>query len=353
MNNLFVMHTQYNLILAAGLVLQSPNDINDLVLYSEFKLNDEMLKSLERVFNRVIVVVDHFTAPQKLFREIEHIQNCLRRTQGLWEMEYERVYLSQERTFDLALYGKLRKNNRKLMCLAIEEDAYYSINNCMNNGDYIERITRKTKLANLIRRVALWKFPYNHKELIHCYGMSSVYYGVHLLFPQYARRELLGKELIEVTEDTLAEGIEAIYAERNIEYPEGSKYFLVFMDLMSRYNAKDKVKQILEEIVDNCSRCGRTVLLKYHPRETERLDASGGIHELDMTVPAEKVLLELKGKDVVVLGNATTACRVAAKLGYKVYSICRIDAPENEKMHEFMSKIGVRCITSSKEIENY
>ena len=352
MNNIFVMHTQYNLILAAGLALQRPNDINDLVLYSEFMLNDEMLKALKRVFNRVIVVTDHFTAQQKLLEEIKHIKRCLRRTQNLWGIVYERVYLSQERTFDLALYGKLRRNNKNLRCFAVEEDAYYSINNCMNDDDYVEKITLKRKLANLIRRVALWRFSYNHKEVIYCYGMNSVYCGVNLLFPQYARRELLGKELIEVTGVALAKGIGAIYAERKVEYLERPKYLLVFMDLMNRYNDKEKVKLVLEEIIEKCSESGRTVLLKYHPRETERLKTTGSIHEIDMIIPAEKVLLDLVGRDVLVLGNATTACRVAVKLGYKVYSICKIDAPENKKMHEFMSRIGVQCITSSKEIES-
>ena len=56
MKNLFIMHTQYNLILSAAVMSRYENAENTLVLYSEFTLNNEMHKALSEIFDRVIVV---------------------------------------------------------------------------------------------------------------------------------------------------------------------------------------------------------------------------------------------------------------------------------------------------------
>lgn len=41
MNNLFVLHTQYNLILAIGLCkTELKNDTNDLILFEDFKITE-------------------------------------------------------------------------------------------------------------------------------------------------------------------------------------------------------------------------------------------------------------------------------------------------------------------------
>ena len=72
--------------------------------------------------------------------------------------------------------------------------------------------------------------------------------------------------------------------------------------------------------------------------------------EIPQNIPAEKLLAELQGKDVLVFGNATTSCIVAAKFGYKVISICKIEIPENKSMHTKMEQMGVVCISDINEI---
>ena len=70
MKNLFIMHTQYNLILSAAVMSRFDNAENTLVLYSEFKLNDNMREALSRIFDSVIVVRDNFAPIMKPLDEI-------------------------------------------------------------------------------------------------------------------------------------------------------------------------------------------------------------------------------------------------------------------------------------------
>lgn len=351
MNNLFIMHTQYNLILAAGIALRHPDDNNTLVLYSEFSVSDEMICSLKKVFQDIVVVNDRFRMPQRLFSEIKHIWKCLSQTRRLWKRKFDVAYLSQERVFDLALLGKIRKYSKCADCIAIEEDAYYSINNLRNSESYVPCISRRVKITNWIMHAALCGFPYDYKELIYCYGMHSVYSCANLLFPEIARKELQGKKLIEVTIDDVIAGIRTLYSEIRVDYPQNTKYVVVFMDLMNRYHDKALVKTVLLKTMKMCAENGRTILIKYHPRETDRFEIGGDVHEINMIIPAEKVLLDLRGKDTLIVGNATTACRVAAKMGYRVYSICKIDAPQNKCMHDALTQMGIHCIDNYDELE--
>ena len=97
-------------------------------------------------------------------------------------------------------------------------------------------------------------------------------------------------------------------------------------------------------VIETAKEEGRTVLFKYHPRETEKFTGIEGAFEIPHLIPAEKVLYDLKECDVNIMGNATTSCVVAAKLGFAVDSICKIEFPENKKMHTVMEQMGIHCL---------
>ena len=82
MKNLFVMHTQYNLILSAAIASRFKDAENTLVLFSEFALNDEMKTALQKVFSRVIVVREGFNAPKSALDEIREIRLCLKKAKS-------------------------------------------------------------------------------------------------------------------------------------------------------------------------------------------------------------------------------------------------------------------------------
>ena len=56
-NNLFVLHTQYCLILSTGLIQNRfKNDYNELILFKDFKINENIGKRIEFIFNESLIL---------------------------------------------------------------------------------------------------------------------------------------------------------------------------------------------------------------------------------------------------------------------------------------------------------
>ena len=346
MVNLFIMHTQYNLILASIVANKFQEDENILVLYPEFAVKENLIFSLNRLFCEVIVLNDGFFSPSGRIESFRYLKACLKKTKKMVRRRIDHVFISQERVFEKCIYSKIKKHNKNAVCFHIEEDVYYSVNNKYNGIVSAPPVTFKKRLKNLLCRIALPGYSSDWNEFIYCYGMSRIYDGAYLLFPLLARRELQGKQLLQISKESLGQGIDSLYSYLHLKYPEKSKYTVIFFDLMNRYKQKELVKRVLGTVIQESLESGRTVLLKYHPRETEKFEGFSHAIEVDQLVPAEKVLSELQGRDVIVWGNATTSCIVAAKLGYTVNSICKIESPENIRMHEVMQNMGIHCIDS-------
>lgn len=350
MKNLFIMHTQYNLILSAAVLSKLKDGENTLVLYSEFSVSEDMRASLSRLFDRVLVVRDRFYPLPNPLKEIWQIRKDMKKVKCLRNAHFDNIYMSQERIFDMILCARAKKINPTARCYHIEEDAYYSINEKFNDPAFEYRLTPRQRRRRFLYALLLAGYPYDYKDVHYCYGMSRQYHGAYLQFPALARRELQGKELMEIDASQLATGIQDIYRDQRTHIPTADKYTLFFFDLMNRYKDVEQVKATVTQIINASKAAGRTVLLKYHPRETDKFPAMDGCFEIPHIVPAEKVLYDLMGTDTLVMGNATTSCIVAAKLGFRVISICKTQFPTNEKMHTVMENMGVFCIKDTCNI---
>ena len=93
MNNLFILHTQYNLILGSGIANSMYDDNNILVLYAEFPVTDEILSNLKSVFSEIIVVRDSFQMEKKRIAEVKEIRSYLKKTKHLEKLTFERIFL--------------------------------------------------------------------------------------------------------------------------------------------------------------------------------------------------------------------------------------------------------------------
>lgn len=344
------MHTQYNLILSAAVMSRCKEDENVLVLHSEFALNDKILGALYQIFDEVIVVNDKFYAPSSALDEIKHIRRCLKKVKSLKNEVFDNIFMSQERVFDLIVCARAKKINPNAACYDIEEDAYYSINPKYSSDDFVYKESRRMKRRKFLYSLLLFGYPYNWRDISYCYGMSSEYDGANLLFPDLARKEIKDKKLIEIKEVEILEGIKAIYSNKKTDLPQNTKYTLIFFDLMNRYKTPERVKEIVLKIIESSQADGRTILFKYHPRETQKFENIDGGFEIPSIIPAEKVLMDLHSTDTIVMGNATTSCIVAAKLGFKVLSICKLEFPENKKMHDVMENMGIVCVDKISNI---
>ena len=355
MNNLFIMHTQYNLILACGIAkTRYKNCRNDLVLYAEFNMNDGLRTALEKSFDKVYYVNESFVPPQNPIKEDLFLAKCLKKSKEFLKNSYDNVFLSQERPYDTYILSKLSKHC-DFKCYSVEEDVYYSVNNKLN-GIGARQIKKSTlgKVRDTLKTVLFGKNKYY--EDIYFYGMNSNYDGNYVLFPNCVRQEMVKGNLIEVTKDAVKTGIESLYDHITLDIPESEKYVLFYFDLIERYKNPDKIEEIVKYLLEVCEKSGMRFLYKYHPRETKGFDIlkqSECAYEILTSVPGEKILAQLYGKNVLVAGNLTTALWVSEKLGYNVMSVVGIENKENTAAANALCNMGIQVINNTEDIKNY
>lgn len=344
MNNLFIMHTQYNLILACGIVQTCyQNDRNDLVVYAEFTLQASLKKSLERCFDHVYYIQEHYTRCSNIFKSDYYLYTCLKKSKGFLNNTYQNVFLSQEREYDTYCLAKLAKH-AIFNCCAIEEDVYFSVDNARNIPGYKPiKKTIKHNIRLCIRNLCLGRNTFL-EENGYFYGMHSCYHQNYVLFPHAVRRELLARDLVEITPNALYKGIQALYSEVDVRLPKSERSVLWYFDLLERYNNLEAITNMVENIVALCENSHITFLYKYHPRETEKivcLQDRPCVFEIPANLPSEKVSFELKDHNVAVVGNLTTALWVSAKMGMQVFSMVKMENPENFAAAQAMNKMGI------------
>lgn len=359
--NLFIMHTQYNLILACGLVKENyKNDINDLILNSEFKIIDEHKNNLQKVFSNILYIQEDFSEEKNIVqREKNHFVKY-NKISGWAKESYGNVFLSQEQYIDTLIISKLSKQG-KFKCIDIEEDAYFSLNDKNNSKDDVflikknfDCLTWKGKLLQEIKDLIYGKnlFYYN----VYCYGMSPIYSEVYAIFPKLVRDELKFKIINEVTCKMIVAGVNSLFSSVKYELVKSDVYVLFFFDLLSRYSNLNSIEKIVMNIIKICSKYNIVFLYKYHPREDGTIrviEDHDKCIKLPTVVPSEKILVDLLGKKIFVFGNTTTAIQVSAKLGFNTISIAKINELKNESAINAFIKMGIQVPNDIEEINDH
>ena len=325
MKNLFIMHTQYNLILACSLVLTKyKGQTNDLILHAEFELKKPLYDNLKAIFNKITVVQSKYYKHKNYISDELHIYELLKKSQEYSGSKYDAVFLSQENYWDTLVLSKLSTK----IIYNIEEDIYFPYTLSLPKDSAIKILLKK--LRNLARYFVFGKNFYYRDVTF--YGENEMYSGYFSLFPHNVRREIQKKhkKLFNISHESFVNGIEALYRNIHIDF-ERSKYIVIFSDLIERYPDKVMVERNMKNIIDLGIKSGYEILIKYHPRETNKILIDNiHIKELDSLIPAEKILVSLMRKKTIVIGNITTALNTSAKLGIKTISIIDLLKINNE-----------------------
>ena len=352
MKNLFIMHTQNNLILACGLALTDyKNDENHLILHAEFKLKPLLLSNLRNAFSKITVVQeDYYRKRNPLFDEL-HICKLMTKSKEYIGKDYDSVLLSEENYWDTLLLSKLGANK----IINIEEDIYFPLSasgNLTGKVGFAKRLLRK--IRSVERRCVFGKNEYYGTYAPSFYGENQMYSSYYVLFPSVVRKCVLDrkKEIKEIDKNMLRKGIDCLYHGVNLSFEKG-KYAVFFIDLIERYPDRDKAEEQLEKIIHTCAENNYHILLKYHPRETNKIkNLSEPVEEIDAVVPAEKVLSSLIGNKVIVISNMSASLNSSVKLGFMGISIMGLLGVQNESAKAFYEKIGVCIPKCVDEIED-
>lgn len=337
MTQLFVCHTQYNLILAIGLSTSS----DDLILFKDFKLTDELKRKLEGHFNRCLFLEGNYPKRELKAREkLSRISNDNRILKS-FILCYDRIFIVDDMCIQEMYALKCAwQTNRAVEMVWLEDgaNAYFSNSN-------ISKGMGSTPIKRWIRKIVFTvKYGlYGFYDLGPCMGAHSLLKSIYVCFPEYVRQELKSKQKVEINNEQLISGMEFMYKEDPFYIENNS--ILIAMDLLSVYgDSIDCVEREIRKIVAEAKAAGTKVYCKYHPRETEKLPALATAENLDSRIGIESYLINTTAHELTVVGFKSTALQIAKKMNFEVISLVRLIEENSEPITSFYESIGIKCL---------
>ncbi len=335
MRSIYIVHTQYNLILAVG--MSSKQD--DLIVFKDFRITDNLRTRLENRFNKCLFLEGNFPKKELTARQKhEKIKKDNASIETFISQSYDRILVVDDMCIQemYALKCAYRKNNSVEMAWLEDGANAYFDNGVISGG------MGATPVKRFVRKVffSIYYGLFGFYDLASCMGGHKRLTTVYATFPQNIRRELESKRLCDVTIEQFNEGMNVMYGGDSFPFERGC--VLVAMDKLDVYGDKFQiVNEKITEIVEAAKRRGNKVYYKYHPRETDSLPSLSRCDELDRTVALECYLTNSITKNMTVIGIKSTALQTAKKMGYKVVSFISEVEDDAQEIVRFYKSIGV------------
>ena len=350
-NNLFVLHTQYCLILSTGLIINRfQNDCNDLILFKDFKISENLKKKIEFIFNDNLILNGTLKSRSlnkisKFFLLLTNIYNVKKRI----NKKYDRVFIVTDMMLpELKIMSYAYKLNKKTDFIWLEDGSYPYFQNVKTNGGL-----DKNHFTRLIR-LFIFKYIFNIGDF---YSFSGRYMGantwlnkVYLTYPKLSRNIFKNKQKIEISSKEFDCGIKSIYDK--LDFNLHKKLIFIVFDLFSVYKNQDEIINYLDELYKFTSKIDLPVYFKFHPREIISFKKYLKFKELDRNLPVESYYASFSIKNTTVIGIKSTALQTAKKLKFNVISISKIFGEHNDDLIDFYNKIGVQNISDKKMFFN-
>lgn len=343
MRNLFVVHTQYNLILACGLAKTDfYKDRCDLILFQDFRPSEDTERRFRTCMNSVLILDGNWQKKSLSSKEkadkIKH--DCRSISDFVGDVAYDRVFIVDDMCIQEMYVLKVTHKKNKAIQMAWLEDggiAYFD-NGVVSGGmgaTPVKRLIRKYTFSILY---GLW----GYYDLAPCMGGHKLLKAGYFTFPNSVRAELTDREHIEISEKAFTAGMEVLYSANHFEFDAHS--LLIAMDKLDVYGSDiDKVNRLISDTVKRANSEGRKIYYKYHPRESDRLPALDGETELDRNIALESYLANSNTKDITIIGIKSTSLQTAKKMGYETVSFIKSIEPDNKKVVRFYDDIGIEC----------
>ncbi|MDR7079574.1 hypothetical protein J2Y03_004632 [Neobacillus niacini] len=338
--NLFVMHTQYNLILACGLTLTDfSKDENDLILFTDFALMDDMKNRLEKIFNRIIYLSGSFPKTNENYlKKIKRYPDIMKKLDNFIIKSYDNTFIVDDICIpEMYIMKQVYKNNKNSKFIWLEDGgiAYFS-NNVKSGGLASNTFTMTLRKYIFKYLFGLGRF-YDYKNYMGSHYMLDTVYST---FPKQLKSEYKGKKIYEISKNAFMEGLNSIYPTSPITIK--GKSLIVIMDMLSIYEDVEKISTILRNVLEKYKECGYSIYYKYHPRELNKLAILHSYIELDRNQAMESLYSGIKAKEEsIIIGIKSTGLQTASKLGFKVVSLIKYLEPDEKEVSVFYHNIGI------------
>lgn len=343
MKNLFVLHTQYNLILACGLAKTDfSNERCDLILFQDFRPSEDTENRFRSCMDSVLILEGNWQKKSLSTKEkadkIRH--DCKSISEFTGDTSYDRVFIVDDMCIqEMYVLKVAHKNNASIQMAWLEDGGNAYFDNGVVSGGMgatpAKRFIRKYALSAVY---GLW----GYYDLGSCMGSHKLLKKGYFTFPESVRAELADQEHVEISDEAFEAGMEALYSGK--PYVFDTHGILIAMDKLDVYgNDIEKVGRLISDTIRQAKTEGRTVYYKYHPRESDRLPALEGETELDRNIALESYLTNSNTKDITVIGIKSTSLQTAKKMGYETISFIKSVEPDNKEIVKFYNAIGIEC----------
>lgn len=343
MKNLFVIHTQYNLILACGLASTDfSSDQCDIILFQDFKPSENLEKRFRSCMDSVLILEGNWQKKNLSTKgKVNKIRyDCKSISKFIGDTSYDRVFIVDDCCIQEMYVLKVTHKNYRFVQMAWLEDgsnAYFD-NGVISGGmgaTPAKRFIRKYVTSVLY---GLW----GYYDLGSCMGSHKLLKQGYFTFPKSVRAELVDRKLMEISDEAFEAGMKVLYSGKTYIFDTHS--VLIALDKLDVYGADiEKVDGLISDMVHQARIKERTVYYKYHPRESGSLPALEGETELDRNIALESYLTNSNTKDITVVGIKSTSLQTAKKMGYDTVSFIKSVDPDNREIVRFYDAIGIEC----------
>lgn len=338
MRNLFILHTQYHLILAIAIIDEKFKlSQNDLILFLDFNLQPNMEKALKQNFHSVKMFTGSYNKEDVRWREkirrYPMIKSEMKSNIGVYDNLF---YVEDSIIPELYALKYVMKHNPDAIVNYIGDggDAYF-VNAVQKTG--LDKYRWTMLLRKLVFSTVGGCGKYYHAG---CFGSNPYTKHVYEMYPEYVRNELQDKIKHEVDGKEIQAAVKKLYSylpDQNIE----PRAIIIMLDKLEVYGDGIRFGEIIDELTRKAATECCRVYYKYHPAEKNTYDKLAAATEIDRNIPAEYVFAEAGGKECAVVGIMTTALQTAAKMGLQVTSYIESFNPDRKDVIELYKKIGI------------
>lgn len=338
MNNLFVCHTQANLLLACGLVKKRfANDNNFLILFVDFIMQDEVKKNLLNTFTKILFLTGTYPAINKHWgKKLQRYPHDLILIKNFCDAKIDRLFeVCDEAIPELYILKRLYHKNPNLDAIWLEDGSFPYFQNTINKTGL-----KKNKFLISLRKI-LFKYILGYGK---CYDFRGDFMGsnyllkkAYLTFPEEHRKEYNGKEIIPITDAEFFAGLHILYPPQE-QFALKDNSALLVLDKLDVYTDIEKIKSIVKEI----KRTFHPLYYKYHPREENRLEELSDCEELNKNVGVEFFYSSSFKKNVTVIGIKSTGLQNAVKMGFNTISYAKQAGEYSNDVLAFYQDIGIK-----------
>lgn len=350
MNNLFICHSQAQLLLAISLTQgRFIQDENHLILFVDFNINTELKKRLKAAFNRVLYRTGTYPAANKSWKKKLHRYPVdLKTIKHFMNQAYHRVFeVCDECIPELFALKYAYIQNKQTEYIWLEDGSYPYFRNTIDVSGFSSnssmRLIRKVFLKYLCGLGRFYDFKGTYM------GANAIFKQAYLTFPGKQRKEYMSKKIVGITDEDFKNGLSFMFPYKMENELLPDSVFIV-MDKLDIYKDLSQIEYIMAQVVEIFKKRKKIIYYKYHPREENALKALKDCKEINRFTGVENYYSASLNHELIIIGIKSTGLQNAKKLGFRVVSIAPIVNEEDENIFNFYRSIQIQVVTSLVEL---